>query len=260
MGIRVETGPQPHIIAEEAQLAIKDTWNVQLVYTPVAEKDYQINPILLEHQVEWAEVLEYTGELREATIDYKKKPCSIACSIRENPDYKAVLFLTLEAVIEVKKSLSPPPLAAISPPIQSAKEFLPVYATYDQLKYLEERIMQLDKQVSELSSFKDFLESSSKEEEPVPDRPTKSCNMKGKIIDAFRLAPVTNAIIEFALPEREEVLHKIATDERGSYSLKIEPGIYDVKIKHPRYLLLVLRGFTINETEEKIQDFMLRRA
>lgn len=260
MGIRVENSPQPHIIMEKEQLTIKDNWNVQLVYTPLADKDYIVNPTLLEYQVEWAETLEYAEELRGSTINYKKKPCSIASSIRENPDYKATLYLTMEIVIEIKKATSPSPLAAITTSIQPEKESLPVYATYEQLKFLEERILQLEKLVSDLSSFKNSLETSGKEQQPPPNSPVKSCNMKGKIIDAFRLAPVANAIIEFTLPEQEEPLRKIATDERGSYSLKIEPGIYDIKIKHPRYLFLFLRGFTINEAEEKIQDFMLRRA
>lgn len=275
MGILVETGPKPHIEINKQQLTVRDHWNIQLVCTPLGEKDYIVNPTLMEYQVEWQDALDFTEELKDASVNYKKKPRSIASFIQESQDYKATLHLTMEIIVEIEASFSentsqdsravpprveaPPKPSAISPKPQLPPEPLPVYVTGDQLKIFEERLSKLEKQVQELLSFKDSA-GTPLHDDKKPESSVKACKMSGKIIDAFRLTPIAKGIIEFTLSGQEEPVYKIAADERGVYSLEIEPGVYDIKVKHPRYLLLSLRNYTLKEMDEKVQDFMLRRA
>ncbi len=99
----------------------------------------------------------------------------------------------------------------------------------------------------------DFAEN----EEPRKDsHPT----LKGAVLDAYRLVPLSQAIIEFYQKGNDSPVAKVASDSKGRYLCEeIIPGIYDVKVKHPRYLPLIIKNYIVAAGDDKSQDFLLRR-
>jgi hypothetical protein len=85
-------------------------------------------------------------------------------------------------------------------------------------------------------------------------------NISGTVLDSYRLLPIQKAIIEFYRNDESEPSVKLATDWQGKYSCtQLVPGTYDIKIKHARFATLVIKDYNISESENKYQDFLLRK-
>jgi len=81
------------------------------------------------------------------------------------------------------------------------------------------------------------------------------------VLDALRLIPISKAIIEITPQDMKEARYKGITNGQGLYSLSaITPGMYDIRIKHPRFLPLILTNYKICANEDKLQSFLLHRV
>ena len=244
-GLHVETARKFKQEIVSGKLRLSDNWNIQIVSAPAAAPA-QAELSLLEFPVLWEDEFEWTqgcpGD--HLIFSYKKAPRSISAHIREEKR-DVLLDLTLEAVIgwEIGRSADPPPAPR------------PAGAWEEKIGALEEKVCVLSEAFRNLE-----LEVQKLKEEQLA-RPVLKCRLAGTILDDFRMGPVPKSILEFFPNGSPEACAKTAADNQGYYSCEeLAPGSYEIKIKHPRFLPLVIKDFTIKAGENKYQDFILRRA
>ncbi len=108
----------------------------------------------------------------------------------------------------------------------------------------------------------DFVASEEPLSEPESLPPSNDIHtaLNGTVLDAYRLVPLPHAIIEFYQKDKDSPVVKVASNNKGRYACgEIIPGIYDIKVKHPRYLPLIIKNYIVAAGDDKSQDFLLRR-
>ena len=258
LGSRVTTSTQPNFLLDNNQLILTDNWVLQLVHTTAEQSS---EPQLLEFPLTWEEVWPWSQELStNITINYKKKPhIQLISSISTNHS-SPMLNITLETPLEINLTdpeSKPLPTNPVTPKNLTISAELTVQpATIEQQnnQLLEEKCLKLSQAMTELE------ERLLKLEEKQIEQQQKAAKLSGYVVDSFRLIPISKAILEFYQGNSDEPLYKLATNNQGYYTLdELSSGTYDIKVKHPRYLPLVMNSYTIANAETKSQDFLLKR-
>lgn len=250
-GMRVETGGRFEQKIVSGKLSLRDSWNIQIIYTPAdspatAELTLLEHPVLWEDEFEWNQ--DYPGHFR---FFYKKAPSAVTSHIREEKrNFR--LCLTVEAVIGVEIGSggeAESEKSAITPGSHGT------YGVQEQLSALEAKIDSLSQTVSKLEGEVQKLKEISSL------LPALQGRLAGMVFDEFRMIPVAKCILEFTPTGSEEPCVKTVTDNNGYFTCeRLQPATYEIKIRHPRYLPLVIKDFIINERENRYQDFILRRG
>lgn len=257
LGSRVTTSTQPHFLLENNQLTLTDNWVLQLVHTTA---EHSSEPQLLEFPLTWEEVWPWGQEFSTSiTISYKKKPhIQLINSISTNHS-SPMLNITLETPLEINLSdpeKRPLPTSVMPKNLTTSAEptVQPTTIEHKSYQVLEEKYLRLSQAIAELEQRLLKLEEKQIEQQP------KAAKLSGYVVDSFRLIPVSKAILEFYQANSDEPLYKLATNNQGYYTLDdLSSGSYDIKVKHPRYLPLVMNSYTIANAENKSQDFLLKR-
>lgn len=259
LGLRVATSDYPENNISNQVLYLSDDWNIQLVFVPLNKRDDEVPPQLLEFKVAWKEQFNWTDEnQRQVSVSYKKKPRSTSYFIHEGQDKKICLNLSLEAVLEIDFAIPTPQEHHISPVIEERKN-----QQEDKRKQKEssDKVLSLDQKITQILDRIKVLEERTSNLEEKLHEPDMYSTISGSVRDAHRMSPISKAIIEFYPQGSSEPLIKLATNNQGKYSLEqLIPGIYDIKIRHPRYLLLEVNKYVIEERDNLSQDFLLRRS
>lgn len=253
-GLRVETGPSPQALIADSKLKLQDNWKLQLAFCSYANNTDQAAPGFLEFPVLWEEEFDLSEDFPVWTAAYTKKPACVASRIEESRIQPPLLHLTIEATL----SADPKPVAIADPKPVAIKECPKISdqpsPDLTRINAWEENIRELQKKISFLEDKLSEIENSSINNNSSYGR------LAGTVLDSFRLVPVSKAIIEIYRKDREEPLIKTATDMRGVYVFsRLQPGLYDIKIKHPRYAVLEIKDYPIFDLDDKNQDFLMRR-
>lgn len=280
-GLRVETGREFRQEVVSGKIRLADNWNIQIVYTSITAPA-QGNPSLLEFPVLWEDEYDWKEDYPDEhlTFSYKKAPSAVSAHIRE--ENRAILLdLTLEGTIAVelrrgKAGLAdgnagggcptPPSLAgsaALTSVLRQAGAWEEkVGVLEEKAEALEKKSEALEKKVRALTeSIRNLEAGVQKLKDERPATPALKCRLSGTILDDFRMIPIPKSILELYSHGTQEACAKTASDNRGYYSCEeLLPGNYEIRIKHPRFLPLVIKDFTIREGESKYQDFILRRT
>lgn len=260
IGSRVTTSAQPQFRFENNQLILNDNWVIQLVHTTHPRSK---EPQLLEFPIVWEEAWPWDQELpASATLTYKSKPRILLINSLAPKHSSPVLNLTLETplAIELNEQGAKPilinPIPApvenkvpIQPPVQ------PEYANLQQTQQLlEEKHLEMSQTIAEL------VQRLSRLEEQQAEQQQQMAKLSGYVVDSFRLAPVTKAILEVYQNGNEEPVSKLATNNQGYFAIdNLLSGTYEIKVKHPRYLPFIMKNYVIANGENKSQDFILKR-
>lgn len=119
---------------------------------------------------------------------------------------------------------------------------------------------EIDEKLAKLTELQSILEKRIDTiEKEIQLNTTEKSRLNGVIVDAFRLVPISRAIVEIYQPGCEEPFVKTFSNSRGFYCLDLSSGLYDIKIKHTHFSTLLIKDYTVKEGEEKLQDFMLHR-
>ncbi len=250
-GLRSETSPHPSYTFTDDLLKIQDTWAIQLAYSLLEKRNSQAAPEFLEYKVAWEDEIPWPENLsRQISITYKTKPHSLTSYIKELPGNKLLLLLTLEAALEITY-----------PPEYLPKEQESLTKEQEPLLKEQEPVIPWEEKFTRLETLIGALENRVKAmEELVPELCQPYSSLSGRIVDAFRLIPVVKAEIELTRDSSGSPIYKTISNNRGIYFLdRLTPGTYDVTVRHPRFLPLVIKGYVVKEDEDKNQDFLLRR-
>jgi len=260
-GMRVEPGRKLEQEIAAGKLRLKDNWNIQIIYTPLVSPT-QAEPSFLEFPVLWEDEFEWNQDLPcHVIFSYEKIPHSISSHIWEK-NRSVMLDLTLEATIRAELNAAPqdssPEKKKCTQPDGNSLNL----NTQNDNKLALQKISALEDRVKSLSQLINNLEFKvGTLEEKWSITPALKSRLAGTVLDEFRMIPITKCIIELFQNGSEEACAKIATDTHGHYACdQLFPGVYEIRVKHPRFLPLVIKDYPIYEGENKYQDFILRRA
>lgn len=260
-GSRISTAKQPKFSINNGQLLLSDQWLIQLIDSV---RPRGAEPQLLEFPLDWEETLPW--DLKQSdniTVNYQKKPQIKEVQTKIINNINPVLDITVEVPIAIELELTDQQAQAIqtantiplsSPPHKTAKQ-VPTANPVPQPSYqeLESKCRELTTAVEELQQRLLSLEEKSSEQ-------TRFIKFSGYVVDSFRLSPIIKAIIELTPSNKADTTYKLVSDNQGYFSSEeLEPGTYDIKVKHPRYHPLSLNNYVFTIGEEKSQDFILKR-
>jgi len=237
-------------------LIIQDTWLIQIVYSIKNNSDSQKNLLVTEHKVTWNTKFPWLKETSsDIVVNYHKNPKIISSYFNTSKKDTPLLNITTETILAVEPSKPFPDQQICLPlenttvkPIDSQNEWL------NKLKEIEDKYSNLTNLVETLEKRITTLE---KNRICVLQERSK---LNGLILDSLRLVPITKAIIEMFPSGENEPLIKTISNGRGFYYFdNLTAGIYDVKIKHPRFASLLIKDYVVKEKEDKLQDFILHR-
>jgi hypothetical protein len=258
-GLRSETSLHPEGILLEQTLQIRDTWKIQLAYILSEQKQFPGKPAFLEQEIRWEAEIPWSDKLPFPVIlSYRKKPYAQRSHIIAPAGGSPLLSLTLEAVLDIDYPAPAPeepeepdqsarpeeparPAQPEQPAILSASDSQPSHITPASFQEatLESRIKALEEQLSALQ--------------------TPPSTLFGSIIDAFRLHPVAKAEIELVPELTSGPAYKTLSNSYGFYAFgSIKPGVYNITVRHPRFLPLAIKGYAVKENSDKKQDLLLR--
>ncbi len=273
-GARVITSPHPRFEFKEGQLILCDQWTIQLIHTT---QPNSAEPRLLEFPVTWEETFPWSqAPPVNISVEYKKKPKITFVQSQLVNQTQPVIYLTIETPIKINFSDEKPVFAdkkpnttANDPPLGTLPPTFPQNAEPSQANRLTypEKLMEIESKFNKLTEehrkLSQLVEELSQHlavlEEKLTQQQTKA-KLFGYIVDSFRLTPVNKAIVEIARQDSEEPLYKLTSNHQGFFfSEDMEPGIYNIRVKHPRYHPLIMRDYCLTGGEVKNQDFLLKR-